>query len=138
MKNSKMELYIIDEVAFFSNPEVVKKDDFFTIIYTGEEGITVLINDKPHTFTDGECNISMDDLIYGFNMCDVVIVDRRIPCEGIVNRSGYIMPAGITNKQYVLSLYDKAKKYEARCKELEEQVEALKLAAPHEDLFEIA
>lgn len=138
MKHNKMELYIIDDVAFFSNPEVVKKEDFFTIIYTGEEDITVLINDNPHTFADGECTIQTDELYDGFNMCDVAIGEHNIPCEGIMNRSGYVMPAGITNKHYVLSLYDKAQKYESRCKELEEQVEALKANAPHEDLFEIS
>ena len=111
-------LHVLDRTAFFTEGREARRGDDLVISYRGDVPVTLRINGRGYRFEGGILTVHKRDLLLGANVCGVSSGDRVIPCEGLIVQGGFVLPAGITDKAYVLDLH-------ARCTELAHACEAL-------------
>lgn len=145
MKSNKSEkessvfvLHICDRLAFFITDGEARKRDAVRIAYCGDVPITLRINGRGYRFEGGTLTIPMRDLSGGTNVCDIYVGGQLIPCEGLIAQGGYVLPAGITDKAYVLDLYERCTALAHACEKLENELEEHnKQEAFTDDIFDL-
>lgn len=132
-----MELCVLDGTAFFMAHESVALRGTLSLTYRGEYPVTLTINGRRHRFEGGVCTIRAADLLIGSNVCEVNTQSGTIPCEGLIYKGGFISPAGITAKAYVLDLYHKVKTLTEKNQQLTDRVTELEKLESEDDIFAI-
>lgn len=137
-RNNGIELVVLDEVAFFATQhKTITLTDALSVVYNGAEAIQLRVNGKSYRFEGGVCRIRATDLLGGSNTCAVSWGSNTLPCEALIRQGNYVMPAGISQKRYVLDLYRKYKKLAALNEELEEKLREYEREDEETDLFNI-
>lgn len=137
-ESSAFVLHICDRLAFFIIDGEARKRDAVRIAYRGAVAVTLRINGRGYRFEGGTLTIPMRDLSGGTNVCDIYVGGQLIPCEGLIVRGGFVLPAGITDKAYVLDLYERCTALAHACEELERELEEHnKQDAFTDDIFDL-
>jgi hypothetical protein len=133
-----MTLHILDETALFTS-HVQRKTDTVTIYTQDKRRVVLRVRGCEYRFDGGVITIPLKNLSCGANVCEVYAGNTLMPCEGLIVRGGYILPAGITDKAYVLNLYKTCVTLSERNAELEREVAELtkKAEAFTDDIFDL-
>jgi hypothetical protein len=136
---NEFKLYVTSGLAFFLTPTEVIRSNQITVTYQGEEPVDVVVNGKIHQMQNGAASVDINDLREGMNICEVCIGGETISCEGLIVRGGFVLPAGITDKAYVLNLCKTCVTLSERNAELEREVAELtkKTEAFTDDIFDL-
>lgn len=131
-------LHVLDRTAFFTEGREARRGEDLVISYRGDIPVTLRTNGRGYRFEGGILTVHKRDLLLGANMCGVSAGDRVIPCEGLLVQGGFVLPAGITDKAYVLDLYARCTVLAHSCEELENELEEHnKQEAFTDDIFDI-
>ena len=131
-------LHVLDRTAFFTEGREARRGEDLVISYRGDVPVTLRINGRGYRFEGGILTVHKRDLLLGANVCGVSSGDRVIPCEGLIAQGGYVLPAGITDKAYVLDLYARCTALAHACEALENELEEHnKHEAFTDDIFDI-
>lgn len=131
-------LHVLDRTAFFAEGREARRGEDLVISYRGDVPVTLRINGRGYRFEGGILTVHKRDLLLGANVCGVSAGDRVIPCEGLIAQGGYVLPAGITDKAYVLDLHARCTELAHACEELERELEERnKQDAFTDDIFDI-
>ena len=133
-----VELILLDEIAFFATRhKTINLTDALTVKIVGDRPATLRVNGKVLRFEGGVCRILASDLMGGANTCAVITGGRTLPCEALIRQGGYVMPAGIEQKRYVLDLYNKCQRLAEINEELEEKLRQFETDEEDPDIFNL-
>lgn len=135
---AELTLHVLEKTSFFTIDRNARVANTVNIAYQGDDFVILRINGCVYRIKNGVIHVPTSIFATGNNVCEICVGDKLIPCEGLIMRGGYVLPAGITDKAYVLDLHERCTALAHACEELENELEKRnKQEAFTDDIFDI-
>lgn len=137
MENA-IRIHLFENHVFFSYTVGVKSA---AVKFTSNDldGFTIKVNGEKYRTDGSSCLVPSSVFRRGQNVVEVYCKsgEKLIVIEAIEKSGGYVLPAGIDSKRFLLDLCSRVRKAEQRAAELSQTVKELKKLEQSDDIFDI-